>query len=276
MKIALFAGQPATIARLFIARHRTVLANAGVQISLLVVDENASKQKSFFGHAWKICRRQARISNCSNLTSLLRIVAYKAAMRGSAPSGNNWINSDSGVDELLVPTLNSQSVINAVRQHGCDLVCLMGTRILTRNTLNHLKIPVINIHSSDPAFVRGGPPVFWEILANRDSIVLTVHEVLPELDAGHILMQKKEMIQYCGSLGKTIVRTMQAAEPHVTDLFRNVILNMKNGRSQHIPNSKGPLRVTPSVRDTLKAIRICRRRPVVPSESSRLIEKANG
>ena len=262
MNIALFAGRPASIARRFITRHHEGLSREGVQIRLLVIDANAGKQQNPAKHAWNVVRRQARISGCSSLTSLLRIVFYKTLVRlpslSLQPNDMAKPPGFEGVETVTVPTLNSPGAVEAAR--ACDLVCLMGTRIIRRDTLLELKVPVINIHASDPGFVRGGPPVFWEILGGLDGMTLTIHDVVPEVDAGEILKQRQVPIQFRGSLGRTIRETMSAAEPHVTDLFRDVILDLQAGRQDRRPNPRGPLRVTPTIRDTLKAELICRRR----------------
>jgi len=261
VNIALFASQPASIARLFIARHREKLSKDGVQIRVLVLDENASKRQNPVTHAWKIARRQAKIAGCSGLTSLARIAFYKGVNRLSTlKSESTQLPPLDDVGLVSVPTLNSDYAIKAVRSRYCDLVCLMGTRILRKDTLCELDVPTINIHSSDPGFVRGGPPVFWEVLEGLDHITLTIHDVVAELDAGHVLMQRTVPIEYCGGLGMTIRKTMRTAESSIADLFREVILAMKDGRERRTPNGRGPLRVTPSIKETWKAEMLCRSR----------------
>lgn len=254
------AASPGHLAHLFVYRHQAALARESIDIDLMLLDDYADKQQSYLRHSLKVARRQAILAGCSTIHSFVKVLFFKAVNAMSDFSINNDTAQATHniVDIFHVPSLNSDIAINAVVERKCDLVCLMGTRVLTKNTLARLDTPIINIHSSDPHFVRGGPVVFWEILAKKDKLVLTIHEVVRDLDAGHILRQAMLDIRYAGSLGKTIASTMSAAAPVVTDLFRDVILDIHRGRVTKKPGGKGSLKVTPRLRETLRAELICR------------------
>jgi methionyl-tRNA formyltransferase len=145
-----------------------------------------------------------------------------------------------------------------VRAAGADLVCLMGARILTKETLAALNRPAINIHSSDPRFMRGAPSVVWEVLDRRKSITLTIHQVTPELDSGDILLQRELPIRFSGGLGATLERTFVDSVPVITRLFAETIVGLKNRRLTPQPFAPGPLRVTPKCTQTLAAEFRCR------------------
>jgi len=262
MKIAIFSSATGDKWALFIARHEKSLQALGIEVSVVVLDDNREKKQNRFRHAWNIAKRQGAIAKVSTPVSLLRIATYKYYLRHSKPA-RTWDTSrvaqvKAEVNPVHVNTLNSEKAVRAVQAGNCDLVCLMGTRIISRRTLEALSVPVINIHSSDPRLIRGGPPVFWEILQQRSHITLTVHEVVEKLDAGAILRQKEHPIDYGRGLGQTVAQTMDSAKAPVTDLFFEVILDFYHNRLQRTPANPGKVHVTPSIFETIRADHLCR------------------
>lgn len=263
MKIAIMSTFPAILAKVFINRHYQNLERKGVSISSVIIDTQQHKRERKFKHAIMIAKRKAVIANCSTLTSFFRIIVWKTINRLTYVSHNdNSNNITEIITPVRVPTHNSEIAINEIRDNRPDLICLMGARILTRTTLEKFDTKVINIHSSDPRFIRGGPEVVWEVLANRTDITLTIHEVIAEVDAGAILLQEDHPITYGKGLGITIQRTMHSAEEKVADLFFQAILRYKEGSLEPQYFSPGQLCVTPKIRDTLRAEYLCRKKSI--------------
>ncbi len=191
---------------------------------------------------------------------MLRILTYRA-LSERLGHGQPEPAFPAGANLIRVPTLNAPLAIDAVRAGaGHDLVCLMGARFLTRRTLRGLAAPVVNIHSSDPRRIRAGPVVVWEVLVDEPELTPVVHEATDVLDAGAILAEAAQPILYRGGLGATTTATMTAARPHVADLFANLVRGLATGTASRTPFAPGPLKVTPSVRETLRADLLCRRR----------------
>ena len=160
---------------------------------------------------------------------------------------------------IRVPNLNRPEAVAAITAASCDLVCLMGARIINGKTIAALRAPIVNIHSSDPRWVRGGPVVIWEVLDGRDYIQLTIHEVVEALDAGAMLATRAHGIRFSGGIGRTTRHTMRAARPHVADLFAGVIEQWRRDELRRTSFQPGQLRVTPPVSQTLRAELRCRR-----------------
>ncbi len=252
---------PATICRAFVATQRHLLQESGAELALVLVDENASKRKTPLKHGYAIAKRQARIAGCSTANSLARILCGKLATRLSSPPPHEPCPPlPPDVRVISVPSLNSPAAIKAVVDSDVDLICLMGTRILTAATLNALNRPAINIHSSDPRFMRGSQSISCEILDNRDSIILTIHEVLPQLDSGNILLQKEHPIRFCGGIGATLAETSHASIPVIARLFSEAILGLQSGKLKSRAFTPGPLKVTLSIPQMLRLELICRQR----------------
>jgi hypothetical protein len=256
-------GEPADIARTFLERNAPALRESGVEVAVLVIDQEGDRAEAPVRHLWRLGRRQARIAGTFALFGVLRLVVYRTVMgmgmRGAPGAGEGGPLPET-VRVVRTRTLNAPAAAAAIREEGCDLVCLMGARILTRKTLQAIGVPIVNIHSSDPRWVRGGPVVVWEVLDDRPEIVLVVHEVVEELDAGAILAEDSQPLLYRSGLRATTDATMGAARPRVADLFATVILDFHAGTLKRTPFAAGQLRVTPKIRETLRADLLCRLR----------------
>ncbi|MBV9359185.1 MAG: hypothetical protein JO023_27055 [Chloroflexi bacterium] len=258
-KIGVMCGASGAIVRTFIARHAPQLQAAGIELAVVVLDDDLPARRAPVRHLWRLATRQARIAGCSAPVALGRILVYRALEGlGSEPGATPPFPA--GLTIVQAPTLNASSAALAVRAAGCDLVCLMGARFLTRRTLRAVGAPVVNIHSSDPRRIRGGPVVVWEVLADEPQIALVVHEATEVLDAGAILAQASQPILYCGGLGVTTAATMAAARPIVADLFEQVIRDAADGTLRRTSFAPGPLKVTPSIAKSLRADLLCRYR----------------
>jgi hypothetical protein len=260
LKIGIISSAPALRARVFLDRHLTTLAAQGIEIGAVMIDDNAAKHENPLKHSLVVARRQGRVGGCSTAVAFFRLVGWKLVTRARDPVESAPAPLPDQVNTIHVATVNSRPATEALRASGCDLVCLMGARVLTGETLRALAVPVINIHSSDPRFVRGGPVVVWEVLANHPAITLTIHEVVEALDAGAILAQAPQPILYRGGLGATIAQTMRATQPLGADLFLETVRRFRDGTLQSSPYTPGPLQVMPRARQTVQADWLCRRR----------------
>jgi hypothetical protein len=258
VRYAVFTSAGGAIAPAFLSRAAARLESVGIELGCVVVDQNVLKQSRPLSYSWRISRRRARLSGCTPVTAFIRGALYRLMVQSGTPSKDT--PEPRPHPALRVASLNDGRAAAYVAAQHCDVVCLMGTRILTRATLEAIGRPVINIHSADPAFVRGGPPVVWEILAGRDSIVLTVHNVIEEVDAGGLLVQKEHPISFSGGLGSTVGTTMAAAVGPVSELFERALLGMRDQFITATAFTPGTFRTVPSVAEQIRAEVVCRRR----------------
>jgi hypothetical protein len=275
-RIGVMCGASEQIVDRFLAHNLPNLEPAGVSLQVVVLDEDLAGSgvstggsltadlNRRWGQLWGRAKRQGRIAGCSSLTAALRILLYQVLTRRYRRDKLAGRRFPSDIRVVKVPTLNSAAAIEAVQSAGCDLVCLMGARILTRRTLDAMSASIVNIHSSDPRWVRGGPVVVWEVLAGHPALTLTVHEVTPAVDAGAILAERTQPVMYRGGLGATTQATMVAARPKVGDLFEQVIRDMAVGNAQRTSFTPGTLKVTPNLYQSLRAEMLCRWRSRPP------------
>ncbi|MBF0454240.1 MAG: hypothetical protein HQL72_05400 [Magnetococcales bacterium] len=260
LKVGLFTKDSGTIYRPFIHRHYAQLKQENIHIEWVVLDRYQDKKDHFFKHALRVAKRQAKYNGFPWFLQIVNILFYKAMVRSKQHPANQHPLPEEIVT-VEVGNLNDDVCVETTKQLPCDVICLMGTRIISKKVLDALKPAlVINIHSGDPAFVRGSPALFWEILDGRDTIVLTIHEVVPELDAGPILLQKELPIRYSGSLGKTLDATSDLLPDQITDMFKEVLRQCQNKTEERRPFSPGKIRVIPSVLQTIAAHRVCQKK----------------
>lgn len=91
-----------------------------------------------------------------------------------------------------IGSANSQRFIDALKAFQPDLVCLVGTRMLSKNTLAQIQCPVVNFHSGiNPAY-RGLNGGYWSI-ANNDAANYgtTMHYVDAGVDTGVTIAQAR-------------------------------------------------------------------------------------
>ena len=207
-------------------------------------------------------RRQAAINRISPGAQIVHHFAFRWLGRAPekmplAPSirvlrqGRAVIEARSG---------NDPGAIVSLRNSDCAMCVIVGGDVLSRETLDAVGLPLLNVHLGDPTFVRGQPPVFWEILDKRESIALTLHEVTPRLDAGAVLLQRDSPILWGPTLGDTMLRTRQRASEEIASLLMDGITQVLEGCQRPRPIEPGPLRTTPTIWEAFEAGRICRER----------------
>ncbi len=161
---------------------------------------------------------------------------------------------------LEVHSANEPAAASALRADRCALGIVVSGDVLSRRTLEVLDVPLFNVHLSDPAFVRGMPPVFWEILGGHDSIRLTLHALTPQVDGGPIVAQREIPIVWQSTLAGTIAQTLGLCGREIALLLADGLPPILDGSAKPRPGTPGPLRTTPTIQQMWQAGRICRKR----------------
>jgi hypothetical protein len=233
----------------------------GIEIGCVVIDENRTRQANLVNHILSVAKRQAKVAGSSLPGALLRLVFFRFwSNLGRRDEAVTATDLPRAIPSFRVPSLNSAEAVDVVRACGCDASCLLGARILTRSTIQELGHTILNGHASDPRFVRGRPPVLWEVLNGDWHVCLTVHGVVQKLDAGPIYGQRLQEILYCGGIGATIGATMGQARVRMTDLFAEVLIGIHARTITPVEFNPGPVRTIPRISQLLRADLLCRSR----------------
>jgi hypothetical protein len=215
--------------------------------------------------------RQARMNGTSLPLQFCHHTAYRLLGRGPGSDGLEEAATllERGREVHVVRSYNEPRVALELAGGRVDAALVMGGDVLRRATIAAAGVPIYNVHYGDPSFVRGMPPFFWEILAGRDEIAPTLHQVVPRLDAGPIVAQRRIPTCWRPGLARTLKATRDAADAVVTEMLMETLPHLLEGRVRPMAATPGPLRTTPSTLETLRAERICRRR----ARSRRLTER---
>ncbi|MBN3582527.1 hypothetical protein JYB64_09005 [Algoriphagus aestuarii] len=77
--------------------------------------------------------------------------------------------------------------LEKIKELDLDILLRFGFRILKGEILFAAKLGVWSFHHGDPAFYRGGPPAFWEVMNSKPTTAAVLMRINEKLDQGTIL-----------------------------------------------------------------------------------------
>lgn len=266
--IALITSNPSLVETLL---ENLEQEEAGVEVVVAVFVHPGTGLRDRVRDLWRLLVRRARINQTNPAAQFVHHMAYKWFSRGdgsrqptpaqrAANRESAYVRLATGRRLVQTKTVNHPDVIEAINRARVELTVVFGADVFRRSTLNQLEAPLVNVHCSDPRLVRGMPPVFWEVRDGRDEIVITVHDLEPRLDAGAIRAQVALPIAWRPSLRATLAATRDRIDPCVGELLCATIPQILDGRAPRTPFDPGPLRTNPTLREILRAQRMCHRR----------------
>ena len=91
-----------------------------------------------------------------------------------------------------VSSVNSEKSRRLLMEYDPDLVIINGTRILSKEILQSINVPFINIHSGITPKYRGVHGGYWALAkGDEENCGVTVHLIDTGIDTGDILVQHK-------------------------------------------------------------------------------------
>lgn len=101
-------------------------------------------------------------------------------------------NPNSSCEMIQVGSVNSAACRAALAQLKPDAVLVIGTRIIGKETLSAITVPVINFHSGINPKYRGQAGGYWALaMGDPDNAGVTVHLVDEGVDTGAVLHQAR-------------------------------------------------------------------------------------
>lgn len=93
---------------------------------------------------------------------------------------------------INVPSVNAAACLEELKKIHPDLVVVHGTRIISKNILQNVACPFINIHAGITPRYRGSHGAYWALVnEDKEHCGVTVHLVDAGIDTGNILFQGK-------------------------------------------------------------------------------------
>ena len=93
---------------------------------------------------------------------------------------------------LITENINSDKVLGLIYIHKPDIAISYNWKtIIGQKIINSFSFGILNAHAGDLPRYKGNSVRNWAIIAGEEEIVLTIHYMTIDLDAGAILLKKK-------------------------------------------------------------------------------------
>jgi methionyl-tRNA formyltransferase len=130
------------------------------------------------------------------VSGFISVAAAKA--RSFLGAGTNAKDSPSStqpglardIERLDFGAFESPESIAAIRARKPDLGVVAGTYILPESVFGIPRLGSINLHTGKVPEYRGAAPVFWELYNGEKEVGISIHQVVPALDAGAVFLQE--------------------------------------------------------------------------------------
>jgi len=126
------------------------------------------------------------------------------------------------------------------------IVSVAAPEIFKKGILGAARLGCINIHCGRLPIYRGMMPNFWQLLHGEQSATLTVHEMVPKLDAGGVIQTREFPLKEQDCLDRVIVGTKQESarlmievlEKYLNGSVETTPLDMTNKQYFRFPQPK--------------------------------------
>lgn len=143
-------------------------------------------------------RRIKRVGVLRVADQVLFITLVAPILKRTSSDRVEAIHAHSGMDATAipprvinnVPSVNHESVIDALRMHRPDVVIVNGTRIISKRVLTCVESPFINTHAGITPAYRGVHGGYWALAEGKPELAgVTVHYLDAGIDTGAVIAQ---------------------------------------------------------------------------------------
>jgi methionyl-tRNA formyltransferase len=191
MRIALLTLEALASARpvrALVANHADRIAYVGLS------DPYRPQQGGMTGQAVRLLRRSGprllpyMIANFS-LPRIAGLLPFGGRTAGDTPMAT--LCAARGIPVETVPDMNAATFHDRLRSSGAELVLTFHCdQILTEETIGCLRHGAVNVHAGLLPDHRGPVPTIHALLDERPRFGVTIHRLVPRIDAGPILAQQ--------------------------------------------------------------------------------------
>lgn len=158
-----------------------------------------------------------------------------------------WYCTQAGVAVLPLSDINAPETVEFVRQEVDLVVSVAASQIFRRPVLEAPLLGCINLHNAPLPHYRGMLPNFWQMYHDEPCSVLTIHQMVEQLDKGDILLQQKTEIEPGMSLDALIKQTKAGSAAALLQ----VLHGLRDGTltAQPLPEEEGSYFSFPTRKD---------------------------
>jgi methionyl-tRNA formyltransferase len=185
-----------------------------VQLEEIVVLPNFNETKP------ALARRLVRLYGAAGFVRLgARYARARLDERRGLPRTVEAIAAARGVPVRFLRTINDADYLEELARREVDvLLSVAAPEIFKARALRSARL-VLNVHAGRLPQYRGMMPTFWALLNGDDEIVVSVHEMAPELDAGPVLAAIPVTVEPDESAFEVAVRAKRVAGREVARLL---------------------------------------------------------
>jgi methionyl-tRNA formyltransferase len=175
--------------------------------------------KAFHESMWKTARRMWRFYGP---VDFFRLCARFALVKLRGESIEK-LAAKHNVRSLPTASVNDPAYIEQVKALRPDvIVSVAAPEIFRKEILGAARLRCVNIHSGRLPKYRGMMPNFWQMLHGEPHATVTVHEMVPKLDAGDVLGTLDFPLDERDSLDRVITETKRAGATLMIEVLRQL------------------------------------------------------
>ena len=194
--------------------------------------------RAFHEPLTKTARRVHRFYGTVDFLRLLpRYILAKLSGRSIASLARSH-----GFPLVEAASVNSQEYIDAVTALKPEMiVSVAAPEIFKSPLLKVASIGCLNIHSGKIPEYRGMMPTFWQMLEKKPAVTVTVHEMVPKLDAGGVVDTFEFPLHESDSLDRVISGTKQEGARLMIRVLERIAASRQMPRTTELDMSKARL-----------------------------------
>ncbi len=148
-----------------------------------------------------------------------RYASARIAERLGSPRSVETIAAKHGIPTRRLATINDPAYLQALRERGVDVLLSVAAPELFRSAALTAAPYVLNVHCGKLPQYRGMMPTFWALHSGERQIIVTVHEMAEQLDAGGVLAEYPVPVLPADSAFDLAVRAKLVAGQQVARLL---------------------------------------------------------
>lgn len=171
---------------------------------------------------------------------------HQVVLIGTCPAAPEYTVTEKGFEQLANdlgcpffndPAINRPEYLQLVKESAADVaISLNWMTLIGQGMIDQFRYGIINAHAGDLPRYRGNAVPNWAILAGEDKIVLTLHQMTVDLDAGPIFMQEEYPLTPATHIGD-IYRFLGSAVPR---MFLELLDGLEKGSITPRPQPDDP------------------------------------
>lgn len=133
--------------------------------------------------------------------------------------------------------INNPDNIAFIKDTGCDAaVSVNWPTIISEGVIRSFPKGILNAHAGDLPRYRGNATVNWAILMGEPFVGVCIHYMIPELDAGNVLVRRHIPLEADTYIGEVYDRMAEL----IPEMFLAAVDGLEHGMTAEEPQSTRP------------------------------------